>query len=203
MIDPATKTWIYAYDTYGDKTSITDPLGDRTTNTYNTLGQQLTLVTPKGNIPGCGCAGQYMTQYGHDAFGNITTTTDPLHHITTRHYDPNQNLDYVIDADNNKTTYTYDKANELTVTKRANLTTLRTDYNLDGTVLDQKDGKGTAIQTYGYNALAQATSVKDALGNTTSYTYDGVGNRLTSRIRAAIAPLPPGPDARLSRTTRR
>jgi RHS repeat-associated protein len=51
-----------------------------------------------------------------------------------------------------------------------------TEYNPDGTVLDEKDGKGNPIVTFGYNALAQRTSVTDGLGNATTYTYDGEGN---------------------------
>ena len=48
-------------------------------------------------------------------------------------------------------------------------------------MLDQKDGKNTAILTYGYDPLARVTSLTDALNNVTSYSYDGAGNRLTQQ----------------------
>ena len=74
-----------------------------------------------------------------------TGFTDPENHTTTWHYDANQDLDRVTDADGNLTTNVYDADNELTQVKRADSpqTTLTTDYNPDGTVLDQKDGKGS------------------------------------------------------------
>jgi len=126
----------------------------------------------------------YQTQYGHDNFGNVTTVTDPLGHVTQRHYDADQNVDWAQDGNQSgstKTQYTYDLANQKTVVTRADGTTLTTDYNLDGTVLDQKDGKSNAIQTYGYDALARVITATDALGNVTTYSYDGAGNRLTQQ----------------------
>ena len=78
-----------------------------------------------------------------------------------------------------------------TTTTRPDTTTTVTDYNADGTVADQKDGKGNAIITYGYDALGRVVDTQDALeaGSTctlggsnqpcTQYTYDGVGQRLT------------------------
>jgi len=123
------------------------------------------------------------TTYTYNSFGQRTGLTDPLSHTTTWHYDPNQNLDKVTDADGNITTNVYDADNELTQVKRADSpqTTLVTDYNPDGTVLDQKDGKGNAIQTYGYDSLAHVTTVTDALNNVTTYVYDPYGDMLSKQ----------------------
>jgi RHS repeat-associated protein len=181
MVDPDNKTSTYTYDTYGDRASITDPLGNKTTYAYNGDGWMTSSVTPKGNVAGCGCQSTYTTTYAHDNFGNVTTTTDPLGHQTVRHYDADQNQDYFIDGDGNRTNYVYDVANQQTQVQRADSTTLTSDYNADGTVLDQKDGKNNAVLTYGYDALARVTSQTDALNDATSYTYDGAGNRLTQQ----------------------
>jgi RHS repeat-associated protein len=123
------------------------------------------------------------TTYTYNNFGQRTGLTDPENHTTTWHYDPNQNLDRITDADNNITTNVYDADNELTQVKRADSpqTTLTTDYNLDGTVLDQKDGKGNAIQSYQYDSLAHVTTVTDALGNVTTYVYDAYGDILSKQ----------------------
>jgi len=123
------------------------------------------------------------TTYTYNNFGQRTGLTDPENHTTTWHYDPNQNLDTVTDADNNLTTNVYDADNELSQVKRADSpqTTLTTDYNPDGTVLDQKDGKGNAIQSYQYDSLAHVTTVTDALNNVTTYVYDAYGDLLSKQ----------------------
>lgn len=181
MVDGDAKTWIYAYDVSGYRNSVKDPLGNQATSIFNNDGWTTSSVTPKGNVVGCGCAAQYTTTYGYNAFGQVTTQSDPLGHSTVRHYDADQNMDTLTDGDGNLTTYVYDLANQQTQVKRADTpqTTLTTDYNADGTVLDQKDGKNNAILTYAYDALARVTSTTDALGNVTSFTYDGAGNQLS------------------------
>jgi RHS repeat-associated protein len=189
MVDPASETWSYTYDAYGDKTSTTDPLGNTSTSTFNADGWLMTTVSPKGNVSGCGCAAQYTTTDSYivpgttsiDEFGDVQTVTDPLGHVTTYGYDADRNQTSVKDADGKVTTYIYDLDNELTQTHLADGTTTSTDYNPDGTILDQKNGEGNAIQTFGYDPLARVTSVTDALGNTTSYTYDPAGNELTKQ----------------------
>jgi RHS repeat-associated protein len=181
MVDPDSKTWTYTYDAYGNRASVTDPVSDKSTSVYNADDWMTSSVSPKGNVPHCNCSSQYTTTYAHDPYGNLTTVTDPLSHQTIRHYDADQNLDSFTDGDGNKSTYIYDLANQQTQVQRPDTTALTTDYNLDGTVQDQKDGKNNALLIYGYDALARVTSTTDALNNQTAYTYDGVGNRLTQQ----------------------
>lgn len=123
------------------------------------------------------------TTYTYNSFGQRTGLIDPLGHTTSWHYDPNQNLDKVTDADGNITTNVYDADNELTQVKRADSpqTTVVTDYNPDGTVLDQKDGKGNAIQSFQYDSLAHVTTVTDTLSNVTTYVNDAFGNVLSKQ----------------------
>jgi RHS repeat-associated protein len=174
---------------YGDRTSSTDPLGNTGSWTFNADGWLLTAVSPRGNVSGCNCAAPYTTTYGYvdtitglsNAFGDVATVTDPLGHVTANHYDANRNLTSTRDADGNTTTYVYDLENERTQVLRADATILRTDYNPDGTVLDQKDGKTNTILSFGYDALARVTTTTDALGNVTTFTYDGAGNLLTQQ----------------------
>jgi RHS repeat-associated protein len=183
MVDPDSKTWTYGYDANGYRNSVTDPLGNQATSSFNPDGWMASSVSPKGNVAGCGCASQYRTSYAYNVFGQPTTVTDPLGHTTVRHYDADQNLDTFTDGDANVTTYVYDLANQQIQIKRADSpqTVLTTDYHADGTVQDQKDGKNTALLTYGYDPQARVTSVTDALSNVTTYAYDGAGNRLTQQ----------------------
>jgi RHS repeat-associated protein len=179
MADSDGKIWHYVYDQYGNRIRSVDPLGNTTTYAYDTIGRMTSTVSPKGNVAGCGCASQYTTSHTYNPFGDPLTVTDPLGHQTVNQYDAVRNMTRVTDANNHATSNTYDKDNEVTVVTRADTTTVVTDYNPDGTVLDQRDGKGNAILTYAYDALARVTSTTDPLGNVTSLAYDGAGNRLS------------------------
>jgi RHS repeat-associated protein len=192
MIDPDTNTWNYSYDGYGDRMTVADPLGHVATTCYNADGWTLAAYTPKAGSITCSNpppSSPYETTYSYvqqgngqtDEFGDVQAVTDPLGHVIAHTYDADRNLTSTTDGNGNPTTYVYDLANEQTDIRRADSTALHTDYNLDGTVLDQKDGKGTAIQTYGYDPLGRETTVTDTLSNTTTYAYDGAGNRLTQQ----------------------
>lgn len=180
MVDPAGKTSTFTYDTYGDQASSTDPLGDKTTHTFNKVGWVLATVSPRGNTSGAK-AKAFTTKDAYDVFGEVTKTTDPLGHVSTKTYDADHNLATVTDPNGNITTYSHDLANEQITVKRADGTTTSTTYWPDGTVKAQIDGAGTAIQSYAYDSLGRVTSITDALGHTTSSTYDGTGNKLTKQ----------------------
>lgn len=181
VVDPDSKTTTLTYDSYGDRASSTDPLSNEMTSTYNADGFLLTTVSPKGNVGGCSCASAYTTTNTYNKLGELLTSTDPLSHVVTKTYDVDGNLATSEDPNGNTTSYTYDVANELITTTRPDTTTTVTDYNDDGTVLDQKDGKGTAILTYTYDSLARPTTSTDPLSNVTTFTYDAAGNRLTQQ----------------------
>ncbi len=191
MTDPDSNVWTYSYDTYGDRMTVADPLGHVATTCYNSDGWTLATYTPKAGSITCSNpppSSPYETTYSYtqlnsqiDEFGDVQAVTDPLGHTVAHAYDADRNLTSTNDADGNPTTYVYDLANEQTDVRRADGTDLHSDYNPDGTVADQKDGKGNPILTFGYDPLARVTGRTDALGNVTSFTYDGSGNKLTQQ----------------------
>ncbi len=199
IIDGDGKTWTYGYDAVGDKTSSTDPLGDKAATTYNSDGWVLSTITPKGDPSVCSSpctAAQFTTTYAYvdgsgqpDFWGLPTTVTDPLGHQTATVYDADNNVTQVTDGNGNVTSYDYDNANELTVTHRPDSghSTEVTDYNADGEVADQINGAGNTLQAYGYDSLGDVTTVTVDPGSsphlnlTTTYSYDGAGNVLSKQ----------------------
>lgn len=198
--DPDGKNWTYTYDSYGDRATVTDPLGDISTTCYNGIGWKTATYPPRAGSITCASpppASPYYTTYSYiqtngqtDAFGDVQTVTDPLGHTTKYAYDADRNVLILTDGDSNVTTYVYDLDNEQTKIKRADSpqTTLVTDYNPDGTVLDQKDGEGNKTLAYGYDSLGRVISNADADNNTTAYTLDSDGNVLATQLPGGSCP---------------
>ncbi len=186
-VDPDGNTTTFTYDTQGDRTSATAPVtpengaGNETLYGYDTTKSWMTsTVSPRGVLasiatsctpPALGC-----TTFAHDAWGHVTTTTDPLGHTTVAHYDANGNQDSVTDADSNTTAYVFDAANQLTTVTRADSTTLSNDYYDDGSIHHQYDAASHAT-VYTYDALGRVSTVTDPDSHTTTYTYDAAGNQ--------------------------
>jgi RHS repeat-associated protein len=183
----------FHYDSNGYQDEVKDPAGNVTATVRNNDGWTTATYTAKagctwGSSAPTGCSGSYETSYTQDDFGNTLTVTDPLSHVTTYTYDADQRELTVEDGNGNSTQNAYDLAGELCWTLPGGTsgntcasppTNARvTDYNSDGTVSDQKDGKGNAIITYGYNHRGQVTSTEDALSHTTDYVLDADGNVL-------------------------
>ncbi len=200
--DPDGNVTSFEYDANGYQDQVKDPLSNVTDTIRNSDGWITAEYAPRaactwGSAPPTGCSATYETQYSYadptsgaiDEFGDVRVVTDPNSHKTTDTYDADRNTTVVKDGNGNSTTNAYDLANELCWTLPGGTssntcssppTNARvTDYNGDGTVADQKDGKGNEILAYGYNTRGQVTSTTDALSNATDYTLDSDGNVLT------------------------
>lgn len=188
MVDPNGNTWAFAYDARGDVARATDPLSNATLNCNDAVGRRTATTTPKGTAVGVTCTSAapaaFTTYVTYTAFDDVASSTDSLGHQATWTHDADRNVTASRDPDGNLTQSTFDAANQRTDVLRADGTKLQTDYNADGTVHDQVDGAGHAT-TYGYDAMARLASTTTPAtatcptGCTTSYTYDGAGNRRT------------------------
>lgn len=177
MTDPLGRKWAYGYDTQGDRTSQTDPEGDKTTWAYNEDSWETSIVSPRGNVTG-GEPSKYTTTIERDARGRPLAITDPLGHKTVYTYDADGNRVTETDANNRKTTITYDADNEPVKTEEPNGTILETGYDAAGAITSQIDGNKHTTK-YVRNALEQVKEVIDPLGRKTVKEYDLAGN-LTS-----------------------
>ena len=139
-----TRSWAYTYDTNGQVLTATDPLGHVTTYTYDAKGDLATVTDALGHI----------TKFtGYDADGRPTSFTDP-NGLTTKLTYNFRGEPTSRNVGGELTTYTYDRAGQLTKTTRP-----------DGSFL-----------TFTHDAAHRLTGVKDALGNRVAYTHDAASN---------------------------
>ena len=148
-----TFTNAYTYDAASNRTSLTAPDGSITTYGYDTLNRLNGLANS--------WAGSFG--FGYDALSRRTQVTRPNGVITNYSYDSLSRLLSVLHQTGSTTldgaSYTYDNAGNRTS---------KTNY-LNG-----------ITENYTYDALYQLTQVTQGGGTTESYSYDAVGNRLSS-----------------------
>ncbi len=141
----------YTYDAASNRTGFTSPDGSTNTYAYDTLNR-LTTLTDSG-------AGQFT--FGYDALGRRTQLTRPNGVNTNYGYDSVSNLQSVLHKLGVNTldgaSYSYDAArNRNSKTNQLN----------------------AAVSNFAYDNMYQLTGVTG--GSSESYTYDAVGNRLSS-----------------------
>jgi YD repeat-containing protein len=157
----------YQYDSVGDVTSVTDPLGNTSTYAYDVFGRPGQVVVPK------------------TATVSITTPA-PV-------YDGNDNVVTSYAANGAATNFTYDADDELVSqvtplnTSDGSPPTTTYTYDADGDLASQTApngnvpgaAAGSSTTTYGYDAIGEATSVTDPLGGVATYAYDDAGNQVS------------------------
>jgi RHS repeat-associated protein len=146
------------YDSVGEVTQTTDPTGHTMAYTYTSVvGRTATVSDFNANI----------TSYTYTAAGRRASVTDPLGGKTTFSYDSRGNLATVVSPRGNlpganpadfTTTYTYDFNNNA----------VRTSHPYPG--------GGTVTRETRFDELNRSTHSVDALGNTSSTSYDNNSN---------------------------
>jgi RHS repeat-associated protein len=169
---PGGGVWKYAYTTGTSgaitQTIVTDPDGDQSATTFGSDGYQTANTTGYGTS-----LAETTTSTYSPGTGLLASTTDPLGRTTTYTYDALGNPLTVTELAGTSsaatTTYTY----EPTYNRLASITdplghkTTMT-YTASTETITDPLGHVTVID---YNDRGQATSVTDALGNTTYYSY--------------------------------
>ncbi len=206
-VDPLGRTNVMRYSPSGDLLSITDPMTNTTTYTYNGFGQVTSIIDARGVL---------TVQNQYDNYGNLMSSTDALDASTTSAYNPDGTLASTTDANNNVTRYyygatgadpggtgqptsVYDANNHLTEHKydsagnRTNTVTTRTLINgtietLTSAYFYDNNSRITNTVINGqsqgqsfYNDLGKLDHTLDANNGPTSYVYDETG-RLTQTI---------------------
>ncbi len=149
---PQQATTSYIYDSAADPTTVIDPNGYATSNTYDGDGDLLTSTNALGD----------EWSYTYNAFNEVLTAEDPNAVTTTSTYDADGNL--------------LSKATPLTGGGTATTSYAYSDSSLPGeaTAVTDPDGHATS---YGYDQYGNVASVTDATGDETTYSHNVIGER--------------------------
>jgi RHS repeat-associated protein len=133
----------YELDSEGQRLSITDAVGRKTTFAYDTLRRAVSVTDPLNKV----------TQFSYDAAGNRVSVTDALGRVTTYEYDDLNRVVAMV---------------QLGVTPNP-----RTEYAYDamGSVISVNDPEGHTT-SYEFDALSRNTRVIQPLGQVVEHVYD-------------------------------
>jgi len=157
----------YGYDTNGDLTSVTTPLGRLTQWGYNALGVKTSRTDALGRL----------TTYTLDGWERVTTVTYPDSTTKTVSYDADSSPTAFTDA-TGTTSRTYDSDNRLLSESKGGSTVVSHTYDAAGKLglLSTTTDANSRVLTYAYTSLNQIYTVAEAAG-TAAYAYDANGNQ--------------------------
>jgi RHS repeat-associated protein len=194
-------TYTYTYDGSHNLTSVTDPLGNTITTTFDKLDRRIAVTD----------ALNHTTSYSFDGDNNVVTVQDAVGRVITSSYDIANRTIAQTDGLGHTWTYTYDVAGEQVTVQTPLSQVTTTTYNSRGAANSITNALGSPT-TYSYNAnmdptqtssgkntghgngpsttqnwnyttdaLHRRTSATDPLGNTTTYAYDAVSNLIATQ----------------------
>ncbi len=177
---------VYAYNSSGQVLTVSDQSGAVTTYAYDAATGDLSSVSyPKNSDAGP----NPVYAYGRDAIGRVTSVTDPQSKTTSYTYDAIDRIATVTlpkpvagSPLNFVTTYSYDNydaASGLVFTHQTdpNAKVTKQGYDEFGQLRQSKDALNKTT-TFAYTK-GLLTTITDANGNYTTYSYNGL-KRLTS-----------------------
>ena len=195
------QTITYTYDPAGRLTQVTDASG-----TYGFVYDNMDRLTEADTNYAFLGIGNQAVKYGYDKASNRNSMTDPQSVATTYGYDvlnrlssltyngqtPNYTFGYDPLSRRNSltrpngiaTSYGYDSMSDLLSVLHKQGTTVidgaSYTYDQAGNRKTRTDKRTNVTLTYGYDNIYQLLSAKQGTTTKESYTYDLVGNRLSS-----------------------
>ena len=186
------RTTTYAYDSLDRLTTITDPLGHQTVLGFDGDGNTVTVKDPLARITTTvfdslnrptvvvdPMSGRTTTTY--DADGEALTVTDPLTRVTTNTYSVRGWVSTVTDSMGYLVTFTYSATGKelgLYQFQQSQVQVAALQYDADDRLIANTDGNSHTT-SYGYDGVGNRTSVTDANNNVSTVLYDS-RNRATT-----------------------
>ncbi len=164
-VDPLGHKTTASYDNKGNLSELVDENGNVTTFSYNGFGLPTRVIDPNGS----------ETQFSYDAEGNLITVTDAQKHETRMEYDVLSRHLATIDPLGRRHEKKYDKLNRLIGVKDAFGQEATFIYDEVGNVLKITDPRGKS-NVYTYDNLNRMISRTDPLGHIETLVYDLAGN---------------------------
>ncbi|MFJ8946846.1 LamG-like jellyroll fold domain-containing protein [Streptomyces sp. NPDC102395] len=195
------------YNTFGEATETSDPLGNVTTVAYDAEGQETSTTSPGYTAPGAGAPVTATSWNEYNKLGQVTAEVDPLGNRTTYTYTQLGDVASVTEPGGGRSTFVYSTngdllsatrpggareestwdylGRELTSTDVVRQPTQRAytsinEYDAPGGDLSRTVSSAGVAESYKYNALGEATEVTDGAGNTSKFTYTMDGDVLTA-----------------------
>ncbi len=171
VTDPSGKSVNYSYDTQGDLASVTNRVGAKSSMTYNHSHALLDYTDPSGSL---------RARYVYDDDGRLTAIYDADGKAVEISHETTNNREVVKDRRGNATTYTYDGAGNIVERVDALGNTTKFVYDANGNETSTTDALGRTI-TRSFNSKSnKQETLRDPLGNVTTWEYDGSGTLLSS-----------------------
>ncbi|MCS0637856.1 LamG domain-containing protein [Streptomyces sp. LP05-1] len=198
------------YNTFGETTEVSDPLGNVTVTAYDAEGQETSTTSPEYTAPGAGTPVRATSWNEYNKLGQVTAEVDPLGNRTGYTYTQLGDLASVTEPGGGTTRYTYSANGDQLSAVRPDGARQETTYDYLGrpltdtdivrqpvrrayTSINEYDAPGGELsrtvsptgvtQSYTYNALGETTGVTDGAGNTSAFTYD-----MDGQVRTATDP---------------
>ncbi len=167
----------FCYDTQGNCTSLIDPNGHTTTMTYDPLGNMISRCL------GDGAASESFT---YEPGGKVATHTTVLGGHENYSYNSLGQIVSASHADGSVSSYCYDLSGRMLKETFPNGTSCQISYQgntITRTFLDAQ-GKNLGITSEIYDGRGNLISKTDLAGNSSNYSYDGLG-----RLKTEEGPL--------------
>lgn len=156
------------------ETTITQPNGSKTLETYNEMGEPTEVIKASGTEL------KQTAKYKYNESFELTELTDPNGHVTKYGYDAEGNKTSEKDANENETKWAYNTTHDLTeeTTPKGETTTITRNKAGDPeTIKRPAPGAKTQETKFKYAEDGDLEETTEPLGHTTKYAYDKYGDR--------------------------